>query len=339
MKRFLKKAIRTLFYLSGFIVALFIILYLVTSGKYTVAKTAEEDPSIAHVTINQTVFHAETYGNDSNEVIIVIHGGPGNDYRYLLDLKELADEYFVVFYDQRGTGLSPRVTRGELSLDTTLADLAALVDHYAGEEEVILIGHSWGAMLAAGYIAKNPGRVSKAVLAEPGMLTSEKAREYMNKFRITFTPRSVCFFLKTWFQQLHIHRPDRQAGMDYFFAQVGRADIPGNPMANYFCHSDPKTASMDYWRYSWLSSQEIIRKGMDEEGNLQIDLVSGLENYHRKVLFLAGECNTIIGPKYQEDHMKYFPEVEMVIIPDAGHTMIGEKPEESIAAIRKYLNE
>lgn len=339
MSNFFKKLIRVVFYIASFIVALFIIFYLLTIGKYEVADTVEQDPAIPHIIVGNTIFHAETFGNDSNDVIIVIHGGPGNDYRYLLDLKELSDKYFVIFYDQRGTGLSPRVPDEELSLDTMLADLDDIVDYYSKGQEVILIGHSWGAMLASGYIAAHPGKVKKAVLAEPGMLTSEKAREYMQKFQIKFSLKLVYFMAKTWFQQLHIHKPDDQAGEDYFFAQIGRADIRGNPMAGYFCDQDPNTASMDYWRYSWRSSQEIMRKGMDENGNLSIDLVSGLEKFQKKVLFLAGECNTIIGPEYQRDHIKYFPKAELVVIPDAGHTMIGEQPEICLKVIREYLND
>jgi pimeloyl-ACP methyl ester carboxylesterase len=30
---------------------------------------------------------------------------------------------------------------------------------------------------------------------------------------------------------------------------------------------------------------------------------------------------------------------ELVVIPGAGHTMFGEKPEESIAAVRRYFAE
>ena len=339
MNNFFIKFFRIIFYVTGFVVTMFIIFYLGTSGRYQVANTVEQDPSIPHIIIDNTVFHSETFGNDSCDVIIVIHGGPGNDYRYLLDLKELADQYFVVFYDQRGTGLSPRVSAEELSLDTMLSDLNNIVDYFSAGRSVNLIGHSWGAMLVAGYIAQHPDKVNKAVLAEPGMLTSAKAKEYMEKFRIHFSLKLLFLVAKTWFQQLHIHKPDIQAGGDYFFAQIGRADIEGNPMSGYFCNEDLNNASIDYWRYSWRSSQEIIKKGMDDEGNLAIDLVSGLNRFNKKALFIAGECNKIIGPQYQKDHMIYFPEAELVVIPDAGHTMIGEKPGECLRVIRDYLNE
>ena len=87
------------------LVALFILFYILTIGDYAVA----QDPSIPHITINGVTFHAETFGDPANPVVIAIHGGPGVDYRSMLSLQALSDQYFVVFYDQRGTGLSPRV--------------------------------------------------------------------------------------------------------------------------------------------------------------------------------------------------------------------------------------
>jgi proline iminopeptidase len=44
-----------------------------------------------------------------NTVLVILYGGPGGDYRSLLGLKKPADQYQVVFYNQRGAGLSQRV--------------------------------------------------------------------------------------------------------------------------------------------------------------------------------------------------------------------------------------
>ena len=78
---------------------------------------------------------------------------------------------------------------------------------------------------------------------------------------------------------------------------------------------------------------------MDEDGNLQLDLISGVENFKNKVLFIASECNTLIGEKQQKRHAEYYPNAELVVIKNSGHTMFGEQPEECIRLIRQYLNE
>ena len=339
MKKAMKIFLRVLFTLLIAIVLFNIIMYLLSSGDYSVPNTVEQDTSIQHIDIDGVVFHAETFGNDTNQTVIVIHGGPGNDYRYLLPLKDLADEYFVVFYDQRGTGLSPRVDEEEHSLEISLKDLADIADYYSPDKQVYLIGHSWGAMLASGYMAQNPGRVSKAVLAEPGMLTSEKASEYLEAFKIKMSWKGIKALVRILFESFHVKNGDKQARIDYVFGQIGTLDMEGNPMRKYFCNEDIQNAYIPYWRFSGLASQTIRKKGMDENGNMIIDLVSGLENYSKKVLFMAGECSQIIGEAFQEDHMKYFPNAALVVIKDAGHTMFGEKPGESLEIIKTYFTE
>src|SRR5208337_4099414 len=87
----------------------------------------------------------------------------------------------MVFYDQRGSGLSPRVPEKEISLENMVSDLDGIVTHYGKGKKVNLIGHSWGGMLASAYIGKYPEKVHKAVLAEPGFLNANMADIFMKK--------------------------------------------------------------------------------------------------------------------------------------------------------------
>lgn len=339
MKKVFRVILWTLGIITGLLAVIFLVLYLSTGGEYSVPETVESDPSIPSIEINGLTLHSEVFGPDTAEVVIVIHGGPGNDYRYLLPLKPLADTYQIVFYDQRGAGLSQRVDAEYQSLEYALQDLEAFVDHYAKDRKVNLIGHSWGAMLASGYLARHPDRVEHVVLAEPGMLTSEKAKEYFEAFQIGINWTVIKAFTLIAFESLHMKDPDKQARMDYIWGRISQLDVPGNPMRKYFCDENVKNGYVPFWRLGSVASQAIVRKAMDEEGNVQIDLVNGLEKATQKVLFLSGECNQIIGPAFQADHLAYFPNAEMVVIKGAGHSMLGEKPEECLAVIREYFGE
>ncbi len=314
-------------------------MYTSTSGDYTVALTVADDPTIPHIQINNTTFHAETFGSDTNDVVIIIHGGPGNDFRYLLPLKPLSEKYFLVFYDQRGTGLSPRVDVSQHSLEICLTDLADIIDYYAPDRQVSLIGHSWGAMLASGYIAQYPERVHKVVLAEPGMLTSEQGNRYVENFKIDPDWKAMKAMVRIAFQAMHLSNTDEQAFGDYIFGKIPMLDFEGNPMTRYFCDQDPKNGYMPIWRLSALSSMTIQGQALKEDGEVEIDLISGLENYRNKVLFVVGECSQIIGEEFQRDHIKHFPNAEMVVIENAGHTMFGEQPERSMEVIQAYFDE
>jgi proline iminopeptidase len=74
-----------------------------------VSLTVDEDPSLPSIFVNGTQLHSETFGNPNDPMIVMLHGGPGSDYRSLLNCSTFsADGFFVVFYDQRGSGLSRR---------------------------------------------------------------------------------------------------------------------------------------------------------------------------------------------------------------------------------------
>lgn len=83
-----------------------------------------------------------------------------------------------------------------------------------------------------------------------------------------------------------------------------------------------------------------MQGGYDEEGNLQMNLAAGVDKYKKKVLFIASECNSFIGAKWQKKyHLKLFQKAGLKVIKNSGHAMFGEQPEESLRVIRQYLNE
>ena len=107
----------------------------------------------------------------AGDTVVVVHGGPGLDQGYLSpDLEPLAESRTLIFYDQRGAGRSTLVSNAtSLHLEAHIADLEAVRRHF-GIEHVVLLGHSWGALLAARYALANPGRVAKLVLVSPGAI-------------------------------------------------------------------------------------------------------------------------------------------------------------------------
>src|ERR1700730_1702506 len=75
--------------------------------------------------------------------IIVLHGGPDFDHRYLLpDLDRLADAFRLIYYDQRGRGRSAdQVLPEEVTLTSDVDDLDKVRQHFHLESPALL-GHS-----------------------------------------------------------------------------------------------------------------------------------------------------------------------------------------------------
>ena len=326
------KFLKIVIYLSAAVAVLFLFLYWQTGGAYTVPATVADDPSLPRVTINGRLFHAETFGDPAHRAVIIVHGGPGWDYRGLLPLKALADEYYVVFYDQQGAGLSPRVDPRQITLESSLSDLDAFVNHFGKGRKVDLIGHSWGAMLVSAYLGKHPEKAGHAVLAEPGFLTTEMIKQANVRFGPRWDVGFLAMATKEWFRSFHIKGPDEDAAMDYFISQVA-------PYANpeYYCNGIVPDAGALHWRAGARAGQAVIRSAMDDKGEIHIDLIKGVERFTSPVLFLSTECNQRIGKVHQEKQAKFFPRAIMKVVSGSGHSMFGEKPEESIAIVREYL--
>jgi pimeloyl-ACP methyl ester carboxylesterase len=113
----------------------------------------------------------------SGNVLIAIHGGPGNSSDYMVSLGRLAgDDLAVVIYDQRGTGssTSPGNEPANYTLLKYVEDLEA-VRAAAGIEHAYIMGHSWGGVVAQRYATIYPQRVRAMILMGSGAPSMQAA--------------------------------------------------------------------------------------------------------------------------------------------------------------------
>ena len=106
-------------------------------------------------------------GSGKRTPLVLLHGGPGAPSYYLNPLAALADERPVIFYDQLGAG------RAEKPTDVTLWRVERFVEELSRLrtalrlDQVHLLGHSWGTMLAVDYMLTKPVGVRSLILASP----------------------------------------------------------------------------------------------------------------------------------------------------------------------------
>ncbi|MGW1056094.1 proline iminopeptidase-family hydrolase [Streptomyces sp. NPDC002521] len=101
--------------------------------------------------------------------LVVIHGGPGSTHDYLLAVADLADRGWpVVHYDQLGNGGSTHLPgRGAefWSVPLFLVELDNLLRALGIADDYVLLGHSWGGLLAAKHASKRPPGLRGLVIA------------------------------------------------------------------------------------------------------------------------------------------------------------------------------
>jgi pimeloyl-ACP methyl ester carboxylesterase len=96
--------------------------------------------------------------------LLVLHGGPGVPNRHALTgdgrLRELAKDFFLILWDQRGVGGSYRPrTQGPLTLDQLVTDAVSLTTLVREQYElpsVSVLGFSWGTELGIRLVQRHP---------------------------------------------------------------------------------------------------------------------------------------------------------------------------------------
>jgi proline iminopeptidase len=271
--------------------------------------TVDEDPSLPSIFVNGTRLHSETFGNPNDPMLVVLHGGPGGDYRSLLNCSRFsADGFFVVFYDQRGSGLSRRHSKDSYtSIQLFTDDLAAVISHYrqSPDQKVILMGLSWGAMLATAYINERPAEVRGAVLMEPGGFTWHDAEEYVKR------TRDLDVFDETSNDFLYLDQiltGDDHNALDYKAALQSAADFaPGNKVGN--------PGPYPFWRRGAVCSSATTEYAR----NHPFDFTTNLGQYTTKVLFLYSELNEAYGKTYAQSVSSAYPSVQLEEVTGTGH--------------------
>jgi proline iminopeptidase len=293
-----------------------------------VPRTVDQDPNLPSIIVNGTQLHTEAFGNPSDPMVVFLHGGPGSDYRNALNVKSLADHYYVVFYDQRGSGLSKRHPKNSYSLQLMLDDLTAVIQHYRSSptQKVFLFGHSWGAMLATAYINQYPAKINGAVLAEPGGFTWEEMKEYIeaSKKLKLFTEATNDAVYPDQF--LTGDENDHDV-LDYKLnLQTVYSYAPGN--------TEGIEGPSPFWRNGAVVNKALFDIGEKEGFNFR----TNLSQFTTKVLFLYSEKNKAYGEAFAQQLSAAYPNVQLNRINGTGHELIYFAWDKVFPLVQTYYN-
>ncbi len=313
-----------------FLCAILILGSLILFFPIEFSQTVDENSSLPSISFDGYKFHSETFGNQKNPIIVALHGGPGGDYRYMLPLKELSDKYFVIMYDQRMTGLSSRQSDGEITIQSFYDDLSNIIDHYDNGKPVNLVGHSWGAMMASGYIGLHPEEINKIVLIEPGILRPDLAEDYFNQAAPEIGFFDILNISKIWLNKWRVRtKEDPHARDDYFHSM----------MHLYLAN---KNGGLEFkgWRMGAYAMDRTIGRSLREpEFMATLDFLQNVDRFEGDVLFLTSELNKGYGADYQKGFLKFYKNAEQWIVPDSGHVIFVDQPDLSNQMIDLFLSE
>jgi len=118
------------------------------------------------LTIRGLRCHVRHWGRTGAPKIFMQHGWMDVAASFQFVVDALQGDWHVIAFDWRGFGLSDRTQGDTYWFPDYLADLEAVLDHYAPDQAVNLLGHSMGGNIVSLYAGIRPARIARLINLE-----------------------------------------------------------------------------------------------------------------------------------------------------------------------------
>jgi pimeloyl-ACP methyl ester carboxylesterase len=275
-------------------------------------------------------YHVRSWGDVSAPKLFMLHGwmDVGASFQFLVD--ELAGEWNVLAPDWRGFGRTQWCSDGYWYPDY-LADLDALLDHFAPHDRVRLVGHSLGGNVVNLYAGVRPERVSHAVSLDGFGLPEETADLAPTKIikwldalidPPGFTPYADMAAVADRLQKNNGRLSRDKAE---FLARHWASELPDATAALV---SDPKHKLPFPTVYRIEEIFAVWRRVA-----APVLWVGARDSFVQRWLSRSGDPQSVLAAR-----MSVLPDARFVMIEDAGHMLHHDQPAAVAAAIEPFLS-
>jgi pimeloyl-ACP methyl ester carboxylesterase len=256
--------------------------------------------------------------------ILVVHGFRG-DHHGLLRVADELPEMRLIMPDLPGFGGSAAFAAAdEHSVERYgrfLADFMATLDL---GPETVLLGHSFGSIVAGHFVAANPGAVAELILINPIAAPAlEGAKGLMTKLAILYYEAAA--------------RLPRRLGQALLRSQLivrvmseAMAKTPDKELRR-FVHAQHSAY------FSAFANRDSLLEAFKASVGNNVSEVAG--RLTLPVLLIAGEKDEIAALPDQHKLLAVLPDGHLDVIPGVGHLIHYETPEPAAGFIRRFLKD
>jgi pimeloyl-ACP methyl ester carboxylesterase len=249
--------------------------------------------------------------------LLLLHGGPGFDHSgFKPAFSELADSAQVVYLDHRGNGRSERGDPARWTLAEWADDVRAFCEEL-GIERPVVLGQSFGGMVAMAYATRHPDHPGKLILS------STTARTRLDRVYATFE---------------RLGGPEAAAAARAYWEAPGKETLPDYARLCLPLYSrtprDPDADGRTLWNFDVM-----FRFGRGEDRSM--NLLPDLARVRCPTLVLAGEDDPITPLEDALDIAAAIPAsyVRLARFPSCGHGVFRDDRVAAFAEIRRFLAE
>lgn len=257
-------------------------------------------------------FHYVEWGEASSPPIVLLHGLSSMSRIWDPLARALQDRYRLIAVDQRGHGDSSWPIDAAYGTDDYVADLEALVDAWR-LDRFVLIGLSMGGMNAIAYAARHPERLTHLIAVDIRPRIDHDKRPALELDKHISEHGHPVFADHDG--ALKLIRLTNQTTPDESLRHRLRYLLKELPDGRWTFKHDPRVSY--YWRPSNL---------WDELANVTVP-----------VLIVRGGKSQVLSAEAAERMRVAFPQADVVVCEEAGHTVPEDTPQEFIELVEAFL--
>lgn len=239
--------------------------------------------------------------------VILLHGLFGSSDNWHSITVRLAETFHVFALDQRNHGQSPH------SAEMDYPVMAADVDRFfaaRGLPGACVIGHSMGGKTAMQLALHFPHRVEKLIVAD--MAPRAYAPAHDKIFTALLALDLASFQTRAQIEDALAPEIPNPVLRRFLLKNLGRT-----PTGGFFWKIALRDIAENYWRLR--------------------EPVAGPAPFTKPVLFIRGGKSEYIRPEDEPLIREWFPAAQIQTIPEAGHWLHAEQPEEFLRLVRNFL--
>lgn len=265
------------------------------------------------VTANGLRLHYEQW-KSGGPTVVCLHGTSlhGKVWSWLAD--SLYPEFNVIGLDQRGHGDSDIAPLGQYNVDYYYEDLRQFMDAMK-IDKASFVGSSLGTRVSLQYASLHPERTERLVFLDlsfemPKHASDEMIHAHITRPRTFADMKEALAFSKTLPQRLR------------FTEETHLLTLEGDLRVN-------KDGRLE-WRYDRDAAIETLSVAAR-------DMWDHVRRVKSPTMVLRGELSNVLTPETSARLPKEFANGHVVDIPGAGHSIWGDNPEATKAAILAFL--
>ncbi|MDZ7728570.1 MAG: alpha/beta hydrolase [Dehalococcoidia bacterium] len=270
------------------------------------------------VTVRGLKLHYQEWGDPSKPSVLLVHGFGVSGHMFDEFGERARDDFHLIALDQRGHGDSDWASDGDYSRDAMVDDLEAFREAI-GMERFVLVGHSMGGLNAVAYTVRHPERVKALVLVDVG---PEAAKEGVdNIVRFTRGPDVLDF--------------------DEFVEMAHRFN-PRRSIENIRERMRHRLKPTDDGKWTWKFDKRFRedRESLKVGSELSTDEMWALfRSVPVPTLIARGSESDVLTQEVAERAAGEMQRAALVVIPDAGHSVPGDNPEDFTTVVRNFIKD